>query len=132
VTEFTRSVLLKMFVGPLLQNMQHGTLYAHLLREEPPFTIGHSPIDRLGTQFPPIYLLAAMADHMVPVQQSFILKEKLEDTGVDLIFDPVDGASHGFVDMASQAWPQGNDYWQGHILPACQWAKAKAVAVLDE
>lgn len=73
-----------------------------------------------------------MADRMVPVQQSFILKEKLEEAGLNMVFDPVDGASHGFVDMASQAWPQGNDYWQGHILPACQRAKAKAVAVLDE
>jgi acetyl esterase/lipase len=132
VTEFTRSVLLTIYAGPLLKNMQHGSLWANLLREEPPFKTGNSPVDCIGTQFPPIYLLAAMADRMVPVQQSLILKEKLEDAGVDLVFDPVDGASHGFVDMASQAWPQGNDYWQGHILPACQWAKAKAVAVLDE
>jgi hypothetical protein len=50
---------------------------------------------------------------------------------VDTIFDPVDGDPHGFVDMVSQAWPPGNDYWQGHILPACEWAKAKVIALQE-
>ena len=107
--------------------MRCGTLFPSVLRQDPPFERGISAIERVTQDFPPFYLLAALADQMLPPEQSFALSDRLQQIGVETVFDPIQGASHGFVDFPSRAWPRDNDYWEGHIERACEWVRRKTI-----
>jgi acetyl esterase/lipase len=75
---------------------------------------------------PPTYILAAMEDTAIPVEQSLELYERYQDAGVEVHIGKAEGAPHAFTEQI-WGWPDDCDWWEKVILPALEWAKNKVV-----
>lgn len=109
-----------------LKATRSQTLNSFLYAKGPPYITQASPIAFINASYPPTFILTAMADKLIPIEQSFILKERLEKAGVEYKIKKAKGAFHGFVDVPVKRWPPGVDWWEAVILPSLEWAKGKA------
>lgn len=73
----------------------------------------------------PTYILAALADALIPVEHSLLLYDKLQGHGLETRITKVEGAGHGFVKRRPVDWPEGVDYWKHVIRESVDLAMAK-------
>ncbi|KAJ9115397.1 hypothetical protein QFC22_005152 [Naganishia vaughanmartiniae] len=105
--------------------MATQTLNSFLYGCDAPYPASVTALDLISQTFPPTYVLAAMADDLIPVEHSFLLYDKLQKQGVESHIAKVGGAGHGFVERPPTDWPADTDYWKSDIREAVEWAVAK-------
>jgi hypothetical protein len=66
-----------------------------------------------------------MADERIPVEDSCLLYDKLQELEVESYIEQVRGAEHGFVERPKVDWPEGVDYWKDVIKDSVDWAMGK-------
>jgi acetyl esterase/lipase len=64
----------------------------------------HSPIRRVGPDFPPTLVVHGTADRMVDIRQSERLVRVLEESGVETIYRSVPGGDHGLFNQPQSLW----------------------------
>lgn len=105
--------------------MATQTLNSFLYGCDAPYPPNATALNLITTTYPPTYILAAMADDLIPVEHSFLLFDKLQKKGVESHMTRVGGAGHGFVERPATEWPEGKDYWKEAIKDSVDWAIAK-------
>lgn len=105
--------------------MATQTLNSFLYGTNPPYAPSNTPLNLITPTYPPTYILAALADELIPVEHSFLLYDKLREHGVEALMAKVEGAAHGFAERPPADWPEGVDYWRDVIREAVDWAVAK-------
>jgi acetyl esterase/lipase len=94
---------------------------------DPPYPPQSACVNEITPDMPPAYILAAMSDSAIPVEQSLELFDVYKAAGVEVHVGKAEGAPHAFTEV-TYFWPEGCDWWEGVILPALEWAKDKAWA----
>jgi acetyl esterase/lipase len=105
--------------------MATQTLNSFLYGCDAPYPPSASALNLITPTYPPTYVLAAMADELIPKEHSLLLYDKLQEHGVESHIVKVDGAGHGYVERPPTDWPAGTDYWKDAIREAVDWAVAK-------
>ena len=105
--------------------MATQTLNSFLYGCDAPYSPTDAALNLITPDYPPSYILAALADTLIPVEHSFMLYDKLQEHGVESYITKVEGAAHGFAERPASDWPQGMDYWKDAIKDSVDWAIAK-------
>jgi dipeptidyl aminopeptidase/acylaminoacyl peptidase len=105
--------------------MATQTLNSFLYGCDAPYPPSASPLNLITSTYPPTFILAALADDLIPVEHSFLLFDKLQENGVESYIIKVEGAGHGFVERPVTDWPEGKDYWKDAIKNSVDWAIGK-------
>ncbi|KAJ9105837.1 hypothetical protein QFC19_003407 [Naganishia cerealis] len=105
--------------------MATQTLNSFLYGCNPPYPPSVTALNLISRTFPPTFILAAMADELIPAEHSLLLYEKLQKHDVESCIAKVEGAGHGYVERPPADWPAGTDYWKDVIREAVDWAIAK-------
>lgn len=66
-----------------------------------------------------------MADQRIPVEDSLLLYDKLQEQGIESYIAKAEDAEHGFVERPKVDWPEGVDYWKDVIKDSVDWAIGK-------
>lgn len=74
-----------------------------------------SPIYHVTADSPPTLIIHGDADHLVPIQQSETMIQKLKDAGVEAKLVVRPGGAHGWPDMGKEA-VQIYDWFDAHLL----------------
>ncbi|AFL83539.1 esterase/lipase [Belliella baltica DSM 15883] len=61
-----------------------------------------SPVNFIGTSSIPTVFFHGTADNVVPIQQSYLLEEKLEEANVPFLNEYIQGGGHGFSQAVNQ------------------------------
>lgn len=76
--------------------------------------------------FPPVYILVAEKDTLIPPEHSYRLYNALRSAGVECHLEVFANADHGFTSgPAVSSWPDDGSYWT-QILRALDFAVEKA------
>lgn len=109
--------------------MATQTLNSFLYGCNAPYPPSATALNLMSPTYPPTFILAALADDLIPVEHSFLLYDKLQENGVESYITKVEGAGHGFVERPAGEWPEGVDYWKDAIKGSVDWAIAKVLQV---
>jgi acetyl esterase/lipase len=105
--------------------MATQTLNSFLYGCDAPYPPSATALNLITPTYPPTFILAALADDLIPVEHSFLLYDKLQKNEVESFITKVEGAGHGFVERPATDWPEGVDYWKGAIKDSVDWAIGK-------
>lgn len=105
--------------------MATQTLNSFLYGCNAPYPPSATALNLVTPTYPPTYILAALADELIPVEHSFLLHDKLQEQGVETHIAKVNGACHGFAERPPAEWPEGVDYWRDVIRESVDWAITK-------
>jgi len=75
----------------------------------------YSPVNNIGLDYPPIYLVHGDSDVLVPYQNSVIFAELAKEKGIPHELRIVSGGHHFFDEDKSN---DGNEIWDRYIAPA--------------
>ena len=59
--------------------------------------------------YPPCYIVHALDDDMVPVENSYKLEKLLQERNIPVHFEVIESGGHGFGDgsgMKAEGWPE--------------------------
>lgn len=110
---------------------QNKALVTTLSREEPPHAHTISPLNLVTAQFPPICVVEATADGLIPSSHSQKLYERALGLGVDSLLVKCHGMTHGEAECLDSLppWAEGRTYWSTAILPSLQFAYERMVRI---
>lgn len=90
----------------------HDCISRRNLLAHPPLSTNPSRTARLTLNlitptYSPTYILATLADALIPVEHSLLLYDKLQEHGLETRITKVDGTGHGFAEWRPVDWPGG-------------------------
>ena len=74
-----------------------------------------NPITYVSKDDPPFLIMHGNQDNLVPYQQSKLLRDALQKTGVPVTFKLIEGAGHGFGGGEIDA--QVAEFFEKHLKP---------------
>lgn len=87
--------------------MATQTLNSFLYGCDPPYGASNALLSLITPAYPPIYILAALGDDLIPVEHSFLLYDKLQEHGIEARIAKVEGAGHGFAERPRRIGRRG-------------------------
>jgi acetyl esterase/lipase len=68
-----------------------------IVADDPRFA-NASPLPFLDETDPPMLLIHGTRDDLVPISESYHFVDAAQEVGIDVVFEPIEGAPHGFFD----------------------------------
>jgi acetyl esterase/lipase len=111
-----------------MRSIEYICLNSFLAGRDPPYDSECYITSNVSSDLPPVYVVVAPQDTLIPAKQSYELYKALLDKGVDVEIGEGKGAEHGFTEWNPKYWPEGAQWWTETILPSLKWAREKALA----
>jgi acetyl esterase/lipase len=96
-------------------NSPESLLIGGPVPEHPDRVQAANPVTYVTPQAPPFLIMHGDADVVVPVGQGRLLFEALQAAGVEVTFDVIEGAGHGFGGQSGELEPRVVEFFRKHL-----------------
>jgi acetyl esterase/lipase len=95
---------------------------------DPPYPATYSPIDLVGPDHPPTFVLVATADTLIYTSHSYDYFSRLKENGVECDLKEATGMEHGKCengDLTDEGIRAYEGWWEEAIRPGLDWVLAR-------